>query len=236
MCGRDYSIYSEQDLLQRYQISRHWPWPFREEPLNLQKTYNHCPSQISNVLAVRDKKLGFYPMRWGLVPAWAKTVKDADKYSMINAKSEEISEKRSYQAAFRKRRGIIPVSGFYEWKREEKKKTPYAIHLENEPVMSLAAIWEHWVSPTDGEVVDSYSIVTLPADDSMKEIHHRMPLILKKEDEEKWLDPEIQNPKDLEEILKTSSPDNLRAFEISSLVNSPRNNSPEVLEARKDQA
>ena len=192
MCGRDYSIYSEQDLHERYQLSRDWPWPFREEYPEHRTSYNHCPSQISNVLAVRDGKLGFYPMRWGLVPSWAKTVKDADKYSMINAKAEEISEKRSYKAAFQRRRCIIPVSGFYEWKREEKKKIPYAIHLENEPIMSLGGIWEHWVSPIDGEVIDSYSIVTLSASGSMKEIHHRMPLILKKEDETKWLDPEVQ--------------------------------------------
>jgi putative SOS response-associated peptidase YedK len=208
---------------------RGWHWPIRDKLPGSGASFNKCPSQRFIILAVREGKLGFHEMRWGLVPSWAKTVKDADKYSMINAKAEEIAEKRSYKAAFQKRRCIVPVSGFFEWKRSESKKRPYAIHLKDEPIMSLAGIWEHWVSPLDGDVVDSFAIVTVEANSFMNKIHNRMPVILDQQDEESWLNPEASDREVLSKIMKPCASSILGAFEISTMVNSPRNNSSEIL-------
>jgi len=199
-----------------------------------------CPTQIAPVLSVSEGALCFRLMRWGLVPAWAKSVKDADKYSMINAKSEEVTEKRSFKNAFQKRRCIVPVSGFYEWKRIGESKQPFAIHLLHEPIISLAGIWERWENPEkqgakqgadDGGFVDSFCLMTMAANSVMSGIHNRMPVILSKEEEQGWLNPLITTPKDIFPFMTGETANDLTAYEISPLVNSPKNNSPKVLEA-----
>jgi len=101
MCGRAYSRFTDQELFFRYFNNRGWHWPIDEKIPPVTPSFNKCPSQTSLILAVREERLGFHEMRWGFVPAWAASVKDADKYSMINAKAEEIPEKRSYKAAFK---------------------------------------------------------------------------------------------------------------------------------------
>jgi len=230
MCGRDYSISTSKKLIHKYLEQNEWPWEINKNTPEVKPNFNMCPTQTTLVLRVVDTELGFREMRWGLVPVWAKTVKDADKYSMINARHDEVAEKRSYKDAFRHRRCIVPVSGFYEWKREGEEKRPFAIHLKDEPIMSLAGIWEHWVSSEDGTIVDSYSIITQPANKFMAQIHSRMPLILDDKSERNWLDPSITNANELSDLMKPIPSELLAAFEVSSLVNSPKNNRPEVLE------
>ena len=226
MCGRAYETYTDEEIYIAYRNRR--PLRFTIGP-----NYNLCPTQISPVLIVRDGEREVAPMRWGLVPAWAQDVKAADKYSLINAKGEEIEFKRSYQAALRARRCIVPVSGFFEWKREAKQKTPFAIHLSNDPIMSLAGIWELWRSKETGEEVTSFSIITTAANSFMESIHNRMPVILDRADEEAWLDPTNQNVADLKALLKPCNSEKLACFAVSNLVNSPRNNSPEVVAPAK---
>lgn len=232
MCGRDYSTFTDEELFFRYFNKRGWLWAVDEKIPSVAPSFNKCPTQKSAILAVKDNTLAFHEMRWGLVPAWASTVKDADKYSMINAKSEEIAEKRSYKAAFQKRRCIVPVSGFFEWKQNEKPKRPFAIKLKDNSIMSLAGIWERWISKVDGEVVDSFAIVTTSPNSLMAEIHNRMPVILPVSLEEKWLDPETKT-EELAAVMVPFQPDLMEAFEISTLVNSPKNNSSEVLRPLK---
>jgi len=231
MCGRDYLTYTDEELFFRYLNRKTWPWAIEKDIPAFKPNYNMCPTQTGPVLSVVDGKLGFRLMRWGLVPAWAKTVKDADKYSMINAKSEEIAEKRSYKAAFQKRRCIVPVSGFYEWQRSGTTKKPFAIHLKNAPIMSLAGIWEHWVNIEDTETVDSFALITTAANSYMEKIHTRMPVILGPQEEERWLDPNLNDGSQLSSFMKGCPPEWLESYEISPLVNSPKNNSVEVLKA-----
>lgn len=230
MCGRAYSTYSEEELRFRYLNRKPWPWKIHQEIPGIRPNYNICPTHVVLVLSVDENQLSFRPMRWGLVPAWAKTIKDADKYSMINAKAEEIAEKRSYKMAFRKRRCVVPFSGFYEWHRSGEVKTPFAIHLKHEPIISIAGVWEHWTSEESGEVVDSFSIITMPANSFMESIHTRMPLILRQEDEESWLDPKEENPANLSPLMRGCDSEEMTAFEVSKRVNSPKNNSKENLE------
>lgn len=229
MCGRDYSTYTDEELSFRYLNRRRWPWPIGGAVPSFKPNYHMCPTQTGLVLSVFDGVLQFRQMRWGLVPAWAKTIKDAEKYSMINARGETITETRSYKAAFQKRRCVVPVSGFFEWKRSEKAKTPFAIYLRNSPIMSLAGVWEHWSHKDGTESLDSFAIITTAANSFMANIHDRMPVVLNERDEEQWLDPSISESAVLSPLLRSCPSDWLEGVEVSTLVNSPRNNSSELL-------
>lgn len=121
------------------------------------------------------------------------------------------------------------MSGFYEWKRGGTAKRPFAIFLKDEPIMSLAGIYEHWVDKETEEVVDSFALVTTSANSYMSSIHDRMPIILGKEDEQLWLDPKVTDPEEVAPLMKDCPPEWLDSYEISLKVNSPKNNSPEVL-------
>jgi putative SOS response-associated peptidase YedK len=234
MCGRSYSDYTPADLRLRY-FDRSWPFAINTTIPEWSPTYNMCPTQTGLILAVHQGTLGFKPMRWGLVPSWAKSVKDADTYSMINAKSEEITEKKSFKSAFYQRRCIVPVSGFYEWKREGKRKLPFAISLKNDPIMSLAGIWEEWTCKESGEKVLSYSVLTTAANTLMSPIHSRMPVILNRDQERDWLDPQNGDKNHLAQLLLSCSCQTMQAIQVSNLVNSPTNNFARVLEPLQTQ-
>jgi len=226
MCGRAYETYTEDELYVRYLNEK-----AKRNPLGLKPNFNFSPTQLSPVVLNRDGETSISLFRWGLVPFWAKDVKSAAKYSLINARGEEILEKRSYKTPFEKRRCIVPLSGFIEWKRHDaKNKTPYAIHLKEDPIMSVAGVWEHWESQDSGEVVDSFSIITTAANSFMEKIHDRMPVILKREQEAEWLDPKNNNTASLTKLLRPCPDKWLDAYEISKLVNSPKNNRKELLE------
>ncbi len=230
MCGRVFTINTYEELFFRYLKGKMPVATSGVDSAHIKPNYNMCPTQSTLILCRADDLLTLKPMRWGLVPAWAKTVKDADKYSMINAKSEEITEKKSYKAAFLKRRCIVPISGFYEWKSENKVKTPFAITLKNQAIMSVAGIWEHWQSSESSQAVDSFSIVTTASNEFMSKIHARMPVILSEDQETTWLDSG-SNIDELNEIMKGCKSEALEMRQVSKLVNSPKNNSPEVFKA-----
>lgn len=202
----------------------------KRRPLGIKPNYNLAPTQLAPVVLVRDNERELSLFRWGLVPSWAKDVKDASKYSLINARGEEIETKRSYANPFRKRRCIAPISGFIEWKREGDSKRPFAISLRNEAIMSIAGVWEEWVSKSTGEIIDSFALITTSANSFMTKIHDRMPVILERKDEEAWLDPKNEDPRRLAKFLRPCPDEWLKAYEISALINSPKNNRPEVLE------
>ena len=116
------------------------------------------------------------------VSHWAKVIRSVSKYSLINARCEEITTKRSYQVSFERRRCLVPLSGFIEWKREgERPKRPFAIYLKNEPIMSVGGVWEHWESKVTNEKIDSFSIITTAANSFTAKIHDWMPVILDRE-------------------------------------------------------
>jgi putative SOS response-associated peptidase YedK len=224
MCGRTYKTYTNEELFYRYLNIKPVDLP------ELNPNYNMTPTQETTVLRVVDGERHFALMRWGLVPFWAKDVKSADRYSMINAKAEEITEKRSFKAAFEKRRCIIPMSGFFEWKKMATgRKTPYCVRLKEEPIMSLAGIWEHWKSKEGTQDVTSFAIITTDANEAMQSIHSRMPVILNRNEEDFWLHSENAHSTELKKLLKPCPPDWMDIYPISTMVNSPINNRPEVL-------
>lgn len=222
MCGRAYETYTEEELYFRYLNKK----PLKS--LALRPVYNLCPTQSSPVLRMVDGARQFDLMRWQLVPATEPAF--TTKLSTINARSETVFSSPLYGNLVRRQRCIIPLSGFYEWKRDGDRKRPFRIFLCDEPIMSVAGIWDTWGVGTSEER-QSFSILTTAPNNFMSEIHNRMPVILGRSDEDAWLDPENENKEKLRELLKPCPDSWLNAVEVSTLVNSPKNDTAEVLRA-----
>ncbi|MCF7793359.1 MAG: SOS response-associated peptidase [Candidatus Cloacimonetes bacterium] len=214
MCGR-FALYSSFSAIKEY-----------ADILNkigeLESNFNVAPGQIIPiVMTVHSKKI-LEPVKWGLVPFWAKDPKIG--YRMINTRAETINQKPSFKAAFRYRRCLIPANGFYEWKKPEKQ--PYFIHLKDRELFTFAGIWEEWHHP-DGSSLRTCSIITTQANEIMREIHDRMPVILPRQDEEKWLQQNEQ--KELLNLLKPYISDDMEIYPVSKAVNSYKNNYKHLL-------
>lgn len=192
--------------------------------------YNLAPTQTAPIVradAKGDRRIDLFT--WGLIPAWSPEFKT--KLSTINAKSETVFESRLYKGPVTKRRCLVPLSGFIEWQAQgEGSKRPFKIFLKQEPILTLAGIWETWHADSPDER-HSFSILTTAANTFMKKLHHRMPVILPEKSWDAWLDPETRDEKDIAKLLKPYDSKAMEAHEISVAVNSPRNNRPEVLEA-----
>jgi putative SOS response-associated peptidase YedK len=162
-----------------------------------------------------------------LIPSWAKD--EAIGHRMINARAETLAEKPSFKRALQKRRCLIVADGFYEWKAAGKKKTPMFIALKSRQPFGFAGLWETWKSPK-GEAIHSCTIITTTPNTLMESIHNRMPVILRREAEAQWLDRAVDDPQKLLPLL-TPYPDNeMTAYEVSQIVNSPRNDVPACIE------
>jgi putative SOS response-associated peptidase YedK len=165
-----------------------------------------------------DGKRYMKQMLWGLIPSWAKDPGIGDR--MINARVETLAEKPAFRAALKKRRCIIPADGFYEWQKLGKVKQPVRIVLKSREPFGFAGLWEHWRSP-EGEEVLSCTIITTEANDLLKTVHDRMPVILTRDAEAAWLDPKTQDPEKLLRLLKQYPPEELEFYPVSREVNSP---------------
>ena len=219
MCGR-FMLTADQDSFEdRFSLTGF--------DLGWVPSFNIAPTQ--EVLAVTNDGSENRPelMRWGLVPSWANDLKIGNR--MINARSETLAEKPSFRTAFKRRRCLIPADGFYEWKREGKAKKPMLITANPGGLFAFAGLWETWKQPDDSWLL-TCAIITTSANEFMKSIHDRMPVILPRESEASWLDPEEQDTAMLSELLLPYESDRMEAYEVSTLVNSPRNNFPEVIE------
>ena len=150
---------------------------------------------------------------------------------MINARSETVADKPAYRNAFRKRRCLIPADGFYEWQKAKQtggKKQPYFIHMADGQPFAFAGLWESW--DKGGELIESCTILTTQANDLMRPLHDRMPVILDVKNYERWLDPAQQDPKKLEPLLVPYRSEEMAAYPVSTLVNSPRNDDGRCIE------
>lgn len=191
----------------------------------LSPSYNVAPGQpVAAAVFDGGRKLKTY--RWGLVPFWSRDEKAG--YRMINARAETLGEKPGFRAAFAKRRCIVVADGFYEWRQEGKSKTPFYVRLKDGRPFGLAGLYEHWKSP-DGKALDTCAIITTSANELMKPIHDRMPVILDKKSYGAWLDTDAKDPHRLAELLKPFDPDKMGSYKVSQLVNSPKNDSPECI-------
>lgn len=223
MCGRFALISSPEQIAEQYDAS---PAALSGMPQAVPR-YNVAPTQP--VLAVRrdsggDRELTFF--HWGLIPSWSKDTKFASK--LINARSETVAEKPSFRNAFKRRRCIIPADGFYEWQKTENGKLPMFIYEVDKRPFSFAGLWEIWNSP-GGDTIQSCTILTTEPNELMAQIHNRMPVILEEADWEAWLDPEPNPEQDLH-LLRPYPAHKMAAYPISTLVNNPRNDTPEIIE------
>jgi len=174
-------------------------------------------------------------LKWGLIPGWTKSQDQANiiRYKTFNARSESIATKPSFSSSFRSKRCIIPIKGFFEWQHLGNEKIPwYIYHTENE-VLSLAGLYDDWIESNTGEVLSTFSIVTTEANDLMAVIHNsgkRMPVILNKSTENRWIDVSISTDEAISLIYPAPS-EILKAHTISPLINdrSANRNTPEVI-------
>ena len=226
MCGRAYSTYSDEELLFLY-LNRK---PVTGKDLPFKPNFNMSPTHDAPIVRDVDGTRSIDTMNWGLIPEWSPEFKM--KFSTINARSEEVFGKPMYKKHILSRRCIVPLSGFFEWKREGDSKRPFKIFLKDSPIMSVAGVWTAWRAGTPEER-RSFSILTTAANDFMANIHDRMPVILDQSQLEDWLDPEVHEQADIAKLMKPCTPDLLACTEVSKLVNSTKNNRPEVLEPLK---
>jgi len=185
--------------------------------------YNCAPSQNLAVISNEAPEiLSFF--KWGLIPFWAKDKSIGNK--LINARAETITEKPSFKNSLKQKRCLVLSDGFYEWRKLGKEKVPYRITLSDDSPFAMAGIWDAWEN-SEGETIKSFSIITTEANELMQDIHHRMPVILNPEDERKWISEIAVN--DALKLLNPYPSELMKYFEVSKLVNSPINDSPEIM-------
>ena len=193
----------------------------------LPPSYNIAPMQ--QIAAVRSSELDGHELvmfRWGLVPGWADDLSIGNR--MINARAESVAEKPAFRTAFKKRRCLVLADGFYEWQKTGKAKQPYFIHLKGRKPFCFAGLWERW---SKGEKpVETCTILTTDANKLMAPLHDRMPVIIAPKDYGLWLDAAVQEPERLQALLQPYPDAEMEAYPVSTLVNSPKNNSPECVE------
>ncbi|MCB8923760.1 MAG: SOS response-associated peptidase [Ardenticatenaceae bacterium] len=193
-------------------------------PEPLPPRYNIAPTQP--VLAVRlsphNQQREFALFRWGLVPSWSKDIKIGAR--MINARAETAAEKPSFRTSFKRRRCLIPASGFYEWQKVNGRKQPMYIYPENGGIFAFAGLWEYWQS-ADGSELQTCTILTTTPNDLMASIHNRMPVIVEPADFDMWLHPGPRSD-DAHHLLRPYPADKMAAYAVSTAVNSPANDNP----------
>ena len=219
MCGRFTQYLSWREIHELYSLTG-------AAALNVQPRYNGAPTQ--DFVACRldaTGNRGAAKLRWGLVPPWAKDVKIGAR--MINARAETVHEKSAFRSAFRARRCLVPVNGWFEWQRTADGKQPYLLGLEDGSPMSFSGLWERW--DKGGETVQSFTIITTEAAPALATIHHRQPAIISGDAVATWLDP--ASARDI--LLDLVREPHLGPYEVRAVnarVNSVRNDDPAILE------
>lgn len=182
MCGRITLTHKLEEIYKRFKVDLHDEYDEIYQAEMSKPRYNIAPSQHIACIT-SDRRLEY--MKWGLVPSWATD--SSIGYKTFNARAETVDTKPTFRASFAKRRCLIPVSGFYEWKREGKKKSqPFLISMKSGEPFALAGLWDSWKSP-DGVELKSCTIITTTPNEMMKPIHDRMPVILSQTNESEWL-------------------------------------------------
>jgi putative SOS response-associated peptidase YedK len=195
-------------------------------PDKITPRYNIAPSQQIAVIRNLGGENHLDFMKWGLVPSWADDM--AIGYKLINARAETVFEKNSFKRAIRTRRCLIPVSGFYEWQSLDSVKTPFYISMSDNNPLALAGIWEQWKSP-DSSIVETCAVLTTIPNRLIETIHDRMPVILHPQEYSIWLDREVSDPVILKQLFKPYPAEVMKVCQVSSLVNSVRNDGEECI-------
>ena len=217
MCGRFVGYRKLEELLDHF--------PIDAADVDIVANYNVAPTQEVLAIVKRDGKNRLDKFHWGLVPFWAKDIQIGNK--LINARSETASTKPSFKNAFKKKRCLIVADGFYEWQGTKGSKQPVYLSLPDEKPFAFAGLWDIWVDKrNDNRTYASCTILTRTASASVRAIHHRMPVILKPDIYDKWLDPAYQDIEGLNQIIENSIITELASRPVSKQVNSSRFNDP----------
>jgi len=227
MCGRYTVSSSGETIADLFDLSEVPAVPAR---------FNLAPTQEAPIVRVvapgAPRSLDL--LRWGLIPYWAKEASIGNR--MINARSESVAEKPAYRASFRKQRCLVVADGFYEWKREGKAKQPYLIRRSDRRPFAFAGLWSSWRDPEavkDGarpEPRETFTILTTGANELIRTLHDRMPVILPRESFALWLDPAVGNAERLTPLLAPASPEGWETVPVSRAVNSPAHDAPDCIE------
>lgn len=236
MCGRYTHLFTWEEL---HRLST-----LTTPQIDLPRSWNVAPTQVAPVIRMVAGAEGGHALamlKWGLVPFWAEDPKIGS--SLINARGETVAEKPAFRAAFKSRRCLVPVSGFYEWKRLGEKsmggKQPYYIRAAADEPLLFAGLWERWDGPKQDpdhptslfdekpEPIESYTIVTTAPNAMMAELHDRMPAVIDPSDQDTWLCGSVEEAKAL---LRPYPAELMMSYPVSTRVNSPKNNDPACVE------
>lgn len=216
MCGRFSFSPLTRIIEERFSV--------KVDPGKYTPRYNCAPSQNLAVISnVKQDGISYY--KWGLIPFWAKDKSIGNR--MINAKAETITEKASFKNLFKRKRCLVLSDGFYEWKKiNPKEKIPFRIKMEDDSLFAMAGIWDTW-KDEEGALIHSFAIITTSPNELMENIHNRMPVIIDRKDEKAWLNE--NDTRFLQSLLKPFPAKYMTAYTISRLVNSPGNDTKEIL-------
>jgi putative SOS response-associated peptidase YedK len=217
MCGR-FTFQPTEAFYERFEVS--------DRLDSLVPRYNIAPGQMVPVIIANSPRRIVF-MRWGLIPHWAKDEKAA--YKMINARVETLTQRPAFRGLLSHNRCLVPASGFYEWQGEGRDKTPYYIYPEDQPYIALTSLFDVWITPT-GEELYTFTIITTEADPFMARLHNRMPLILARELEDAWLDPQLTQAQEVLDVLSRSTGLELDAYPVSRMVNRPSMDSEALIQ------
>ena len=219
MCGRYTLATPTEALAELFQLQTTLP--------SLRPRYNIAPTQpVAVVRRSTEGEREMVIMHWGLIPHWAKAASFARR--TINARSETAAEKPSFRAAFRRRRCLVPVSGYYEWQKTGGPKQPYFIRMRDGGVFAFAGLWESWSSP-EGSEIDSCTILTMAPNERMAAIHDRMPVILPPERYDAWLDTGQTHSAPALDLIRPIPEEALTAIPVTPHVNNPRHEGPQCI-------
>jgi len=244
MCGRYASSRRPEDLVEEFEIDKvevaePLPPDYNVAPTKQVYAVVQRPADPQDEHGASERQLR--SVRWGLVPFWAKDPSIGNK--MINARMETVHEKPAYRRPFASRRCLLPADGYFEWYTTEQKtkagkpvKQPFFIHPADGGVLAMAGLYEVWRDKTRDDddpqrFLWSCTVITTSAEDSVGHIHDRMPLMVERDRWASWLDPSVDDPDTLKQLLVPAAPGRLEAYPVSTAVNRVRNNGPELLDA-----
>jgi putative SOS response-associated peptidase YedK len=220
MCGR-YVTKAEAELERFWNIKR-------SGVIGFKGLFNAAPTQHLPVIRIdrqHERSLDF--LRWGLIPYSAKDPKTGA--SLINARGETVAIRPAFRAAFTRRRCLVPMAGYYEWQKTPAGKVAHFIHLLNAEQFAVAGLYEYWPGGDGKVAVESFTVITTAPNEMTGKIHDRMPVILSQDAHAQWLDPENMATEALQQLLQPYPAEEMRAYPVGTLVNSPKNEGPELI-------
>ncbi len=221
MCGRFTNKAKPEQIKAEFKVGA-------KNPNLFQTRYNIAPAQMIDVVFEPETERILSQLKWGLVPSWSKDASTSK--GLINARAETLTEKPSFREAFKSHRCIIPASGFYEWqKKGTGAKQPFYFYLNDKEVFGFAGLYEEWLDKQTGELLETCTIITTEANEVLKPVHERMPVILRAENYDEWLDSKGKNTDKLQKLLVPYSADEMDSHAVSKSVNVPDTDSDELI-------